>query len=327
MNEERIPHNDEIRQLLVEAGPPMELPADDLDAIRRAARREWKGQSVTPIFEGRSSRTFLAMAASLVLLLTAVWLYRSDLLPFGSATVATVELLRGDAGTDAQFGVGDEVAAGTELTTVGTAESTLRMALRMSSGHSVRLDADSTIHIASATRLELVHGAVYVDSGAQGAAAGLEIVTPMGTVREVGTQYEVRVNSALRVRVREGSVSLSHSGQTFSASRGEQLTVDRRGVDRSAVVVTGPDWTWVLDTAPSFDIEGSSLEAYLEWISRETGWQVRYDDASLESKASEIAYGSIENLTPEQSLSAVLPSYGLGHRLEDGTLVVMRSDS
>ncbi len=323
MNENHSHPNDEIRDLLVEAGPPVELPAADLERIRTAARREWLSQSGTPIFEGRSYRPLLAMAASLLLVVTAIWLYRSGRQPLATAAVATVELLRAEGATESRFGVGDQLAAGTEISTIG--DSPIRVALRMASGHSIRVDSDSRVRLASAQRLELERGAVYIDSGAEGASDGLEIGTPLGTVREIGTQYEVRLNGGMRVRVREGSVSVDHSGGTFSASRGEQLLVDSGGeVVRSPVTLTGPTWSWVLDTAPSPDIEGRSLGAYLDWIARETGWQIAYEEASLERYATETVYGSIEGMTPEESLRAVLSSSGLGYRLDGETLVIGR---
>lgn len=324
MNEKHDQEHDEIRDLLVDAGPPEELPDGDLEAIRRAARREWLEMSSTPIFEGRSSRALLAMAASLLLVLTAVWLYRSGGSPVAEPTVATIELLRGEGAAEAALGVGDGLVAGTELATPA-GESPVQLALRMTTGHSVRLDAGSKVRLASAVRLELERGAVYVDSGVEGASFGLEIVTPLGTVREVGTQFEVRLNGTMRVRVREGSVTLSHAGRTFSASHGEQLTMDSAGaVDRAALATTGPDWDWVLVAAPGLDIEGRTLGSYLQWISRETGWQVRYEDAELEAAANDILYGSIVGLTPADSLGAVLPSSGLGYRVEDGALVITR---
>lgn len=320
MNHDRRNSDDPIRALLVEAGPAPELPADDLDTIRRAARREWLGKSVTPIFEGPSYRKYLAMAASLMIVLAAFWFYRSGSSPFASAAVASVELLRAATGTQERFVVGDELAAGAELTTVPTE----RLALRMTSGHSVRLEANSRIRLASASRLELEYGAVYVDSGIDGVAHGLEVSTPLGTVREVGTQFEVRVDTTMRVRVREGSVALSHGSQTFAAGRGEQLTVDLVGaVERSTIAITGPDWAWVLETAPSLDVEGRPLRSYLDWISRETGWEVRFDDPSLEPYASETVYGTIDEMTPEKSLMAILPSARLGYRLEGDVLVIV----
>ncbi len=327
MNEKHDHERDEIRDLLVEAGPPAELPEADLAEIRKAARRRWAEMSSTPIFEGRSSRVLLAMAASLLVVLTAVWLYRSAGPPATATTVATVELIRADAEAEVGLAAGDALASGAELSTAGADGSPVQLALRMASGHSVRLDADSKIRLASAARLELEWGAVYVDSGAEGAAFGLEIGTPLGTtVREIGTQFEVRVNGTVRVRVREGSVTVSSSGRTFSAAPGEQLLVDARGgVDRSAVAIAGPDWAWVQETAPTLDVEGRTLEAYLRWISRETGWRVRYEGAELEATATEIVYGSIKGLTPEESLDAVLPSSGLDYRIENGTLVITRA--
>lgn len=324
MNEKHNPEHDEIRDLLVEAGPPPELPEDDLAAIRKAARREWLEMSATPIFEGRSRRTLLALAASLLVVITAVWLFRTEGRPQIAPGVATIELLRGEIET---LAAGDRLGPGTELSTPATTAPVTRLALRMGSGHSVRLDSDSRIVLASATRIELEHGAVYVDSGVAGSASGLEIGTRLGTVREIGTQFEVRVDGTIRVRVREGSVTLSRGGRTFSASRGEQLMVDHRGeVDRSAVPVTGAEWSWVLETAPLPDTEDRSLATYLDWASRETGWPVRYEDPELEAMSSETVYGSFEDLTPEQVLQATLASSGLGYRIEDGTLIVTRAE-
>ncbi len=320
---ERTYSDDDIRALLIEAGPAPELPVEDLETIRRAARREWLGKSVTPIFEGRSYRNVLALAASLLIVLGAVWYFRSSSSPLAGAPLATIELVRAEAGTRPRFAQGDELSRGNELTTVPTE----RLALRMASGHSVRLDTNSRVRFASASRLELEYGALYVDSGPNGASRGLEVSTPLGTVREIGTQYEVRVNGTMRVRVREGSISLSHGGGTESAARGEQLVVDLVGeVDRSIVPIAGPEWAWVLDVAPIPEVEEQSLGAYLDWLSRETGRPVRYAEPELEAFANETIYGDIRRLTAEQSLGVVLASRGLDHRIEDGVLVIFRTN-
>ena len=327
--------SDEIRDLLVEAGPPEPIPPADLAAIRNAARRAFaarsgspilEGQSVSPIVEGRSWRQpLMAIAATLILVLTAVWLFRTGGAPIATTTVATVELLRGDGASGLE--IGQEIAAGREIDTAS--ERPLKVALRMASGHSVRLDANSKVRFTGEAAIELERGTIYVDSGPLGATTGLEIATPHGTVREVGTQYEVRLSDnshgSMRVRVREGSIALSRAGEVFSASRGEELTVDQAGVvDRGAIA--DADWGWVIASAPPFDADGRTLEAYLAWFSRETGLEIDYSDPRLELDAATITLSSSarRDLTPEQTLGNYLPGAMLDYRIEDGRLVVSR---
>jgi ferric-dicitrate binding protein FerR (iron transport regulator) len=176
----------------------------------------------------------------------------------------------------------------------------------------------------------LEQGAVYVDSGPSAPAdTGLEIVTSFGVVREVGTQFEVRLDGeadTLHVRVREGSVSVRWDGESDAADRGETLTLRRDGsIVRGAVEPDGPEWAWVLAAAPSLDIEGRSLDSFLDWVARENGWQIRYADGALERSAGTIRlHGTIEGLRPDESLQAILEGSGLDHRTEDGVVLVFR---
>jgi hypothetical protein len=124
--------------------------------------------------------------------------------------------------------------------------------------------------------------------------------------------------------VREGEIRLERNGDAHSAAQGEELRLQRDGtVVAGRVEPFGAAWTWTSEVAPSFDIEGATLEAFLTWISRETGWQVRYADRELEASADKVELrGSIEGLTPGESVSVVLPASGLGYRVDDGTLLV-----
>ena len=65
---------------------------------------------------------------------------------------------------------------------------------------SLRLGADSEIELTDVQRVRLLRGTVYVDTGYAG-AGHLEVETPLGRVRHLGTQYELNhVSSALRIR-------------------------------------------------------------------------------------------------------------------------------
>jgi hypothetical protein len=135
----------------------------------------------------------------------------------------------------------------------------------------------------------------------------------------------VRFNgSALRVRVRDGLVQLSQSRESHDAHPGDELTLDGNGtIVRRTVPGYGADWAWVVALAHPFDLEGRSLRDFLDWITRENGWQLRFADAAVEEKArTTILHGSIKGLTPGEALAAVLPTSGVEHQLANGVLLI-----
>lgn len=217
---------------------------------------------------------------------------------------------------------GNELAAGSVIET-GTRG---RAALRLPTGHSVRLDRETRVVLASASELRVDRGAVYVDSGRPGEDRGtVALSTPFGVAREIGTQYEVRVTEhALRVRVREGEVELEYAEKTESVVAGSEVELDASGeLRREVIPVHGEEWSWVLEIAPPFEIEGRSLAEVLDWAARETGLQVLYEDAATDDETPGILLrGSSAGLTPLEILEAVLPTCGLHSRVEDGTLIV-----
>ena len=86
---------DEIRELLQQAGPRPEVPPEELKVIKSAARTEW--QRLVDTEQHRRRRTqfrgVLALAASLLLVLLVGWWWRADKGPARGDVVATVELI------------------------------------------------------------------------------------------------------------------------------------------------------------------------------------------------------------------------------------------
>jgi ferric-dicitrate binding protein FerR (iron transport regulator) len=219
--------------------------------------------------------------------------------------------------------VGESVSPGAELAN----EEEGRIAVRSEAGHSFRLDVATRVRIISPVAVALDRGRVYVDSGLQPdpAAASLEIHTPFGIVREVGTQFEVRLSDdALRIRVREGSVRMDGDRGTYDVEVGKELRLDDRGVPTwTDLPPYGPEWDWLSRIVPVFDLEGSSARDFLEWVSRERGWTLQFADARVGRSAAQIVLrGSIEGLTLDEALAAVLPTCHMTHRVENGILVI-----
>ena len=274
----------------------------------------------------------LALAASLIGAVLAGWLWmRRAPAPAGPpvALVARVEWLAGEVNLDSRLatGVGAELAAGTTVATA-PGEPPARVALRFASG-SVRLDAGTRVRLVSASRLELERGAVYVDSDpAAAGGGGLEVETALGLVREIGTQFEVRLEDrgagALEVRVREGRIEIEGARETHPVAAGERLRLSDDGsAERRPLAPDASEWGWVIAAAPTPEIEGMSLRAFLDWSCRETGRSLRFEDPSLESTAAGIVlHGTIEGLGHEEALGVVLAGAGLEHRVEAGSLVI-----
>ena len=338
---------EKIAGLLRLTGRRPDVPAERTRRVKEGVRARWRAEN------GRRARRralfsagVLSAAAALVVLV----LWGRGGFPPGSpdpVTVARVEAVSGSAtvqhdqpragtpGTrQAPAGLrpADEVRPGSTLRTGPDG----RVALRRSSGGSLRLDLDTHVEIVSESALVLLSGAVYLDSGrAAGRHEGapttpLEVRTPAGPVTEQGTQFEVRlIDAAVRVRVREGQVSLARPTGGLEVTSGRELQIDGGGsATHRDVPVYGEEWAWIAQITPMMEIEGRSLREFLSWITRERGLGLRLDGRDLETAASTIRLnGSIDGMTLDQALESVLPTCGMRHHIEGGLLVIEPLDS
>jgi ferric-dicitrate binding protein FerR (iron transport regulator) len=313
------------------AGRRPPVPPARATRMRGAVHAAWR-RKIEERDRGRRAWQIAWAAAALVVVALGVGLWRHG--PWtGTAVSAIASIESVDPGVrllsseraEGRFSFlrrGDELAAGSVIET-GTRG---RAALRLPSGHSVRLDRETRLVLASASELRVERGAVYVDSGRPGEDEGTVAVhTPFGVAHEIGTQYEVRVTEhTLRVRVREGAVDLEYSEKTETVVAGSEVELDVSGeLRREAIPVYGEEWSWVLEIAPPFEIEGRSLAEVLDWAARETGLRVLYSDAATDEEAPTILLrGSSAGLTPLEILEATLPTCDLCFRVEEGTLIV-----
>lgn len=327
MNEidtEQTMDEETARGLLAEAGRRAAVPAAELAALTAVARAAW--QDALAARRRRRVALWSAAAASLMLVAAAWWWRGQPTAPFEGPVVASLERFAGASAASgvSPLQVGAELRAGAELRTEDGFLS-LRMA-----GRSLRLGSDSQAALVAADRVALRRGTVYIDSGGAALGDGLAVETALGTVRETGTQFEVRLANGdqpvLRVRVREGSVALERAAASDTARAGEEISLRADGVaKRGRIAPDAADWTWAIAAAPEFAIEGARLGDFLDWFCRETARELRFADRELELAARQIVvHGDSAGMTPEQAAEVVLPSSGLHYELEPGTLRIER---
>lgn len=310
-----------IRRVLRLVGPRPEVPAEAMAAARAAAEDEWR-RTVRAHSRWKRARHPGVWLVAATALLAVGLVYRSG---FSPRDVATFEVVADSVSieprqTTGPVRPGEAVRAGARIDTDGG-----RSALALAGGVSLRLDAGTEVQLRSESVLELLRGAVYVDSAGE---SSVEVRTSLGVVRDIGTQFEVRLldggEGTLRVRVREGAVTLERDGEVHEARAGTELRLAPGGqVTRGTVAAYGDEWDWVLATAPAFQAEGRTLGEFLDWLCHEGGWTLRYADGDLaDLAASATLSGDTESLTPLQAAQVWLQASGLEHRFEDGTFVV-----
>ncbi|HEV8580973.1 MAG TPA: FecR family protein [Thermoanaerobaculia bacterium] len=308
---------DDLAPLLHLAGPRPRLPEADVGPIRAAVREAFRHQARRRVIRRRIGWTAAGLAAGL---LTALGLTLGR--PVAKSppqAIATFERRTGDVAVADSTGrpvASQSLFMGAVLTTRGG-----RAAVRLPAGASLRIDAGSSVRFDSRRRVTLQRGALYIDSGAAAPGAGIEVATLLGSIRDIGTQFEARLvageppspaASALRVRVREGKVLVEHGGEVQRAGAGGELVLRADGsLRRAEIPIYGPSWEWVQRAAPTPAIEGATLAEFLDWTSRETGLRWRLAEPQTGKPPGDIIlHGSIAGLTAEEALAVVLPSCG-----------------
>jgi hypothetical protein len=118
-----------------------------------------------------------------------------------------------------------------------------------------------------------------------------------------------------------------HAGGTkWTSGAGEatRLTADL-DPERHPIAAYGPEWSWVAELPRPFTLEGSSLRAFLDWVSRELGRRWQYEDQSMRARFDSIVQrGRIDGLTAAEALDIVLEANGLSFRKTEGRLIIVR---
>jgi ferric-dicitrate binding protein FerR (iron transport regulator) len=318
------PQTDKLAQLLAKAAPRIAPPAALEAEVRAAVHAEWL--HLTQARKVRQQRRWLSAAAVLLAVVGVGWLsfdMQDEVNSAPAQLIATVTQLQGnpvlnDIGLNTRDGIhgGDSLRTG--------AGGAVRVEL--ANGISVRIDRDTQLSWLDGDTLQLQQGAVYVDSNDN--AAPLTIRTAQGDVTHLGTRYLVESDEQrLRVAVREGKVAVQTgtTGLTVEALQQVQL-FEGGAVQRSDLHMNDDLWQWADTLAQPFALENRSVAEFLQWVSRETGYELSYASNEVQQAAVRtLLHGGQNNQAPLQALQTVLAATDFRVSIQDQQLLITQA--
>lgn len=317
--------HEDIAQLLEVAGARPPLPPERAERVRAAVVPAWLAAARR---KRRRLRLVSVLAASVAIAAAAVVLHWQT----EPATVDPVaRLLRTDGA------VVEVVSADGSRIPLATSGGVLpgqrvvstdgRAALQLADGGSIRIDVATDVTFVSAEQLQLERGALYLDS--EGNLSDVVVGTPLATVYEIGTRFEVRYGEdGLRIRVRDGAVRLDADEGSARGEAEEELWLRGDGrLERRSVRAFGPEWDWLAELTSPFQLDGQTLGSFLLWLERETGWTVQFADPSVRAELERtVIRGPERTRNPREALPRVLAACGLDYRLEKGMVTIFNSE-
>lgn len=315
---------DKLAELVAKAGPRTAPPAALEAEVRAAVHAEWL--HLTQARKVRQRHRWLSAAAVLLVAAGTGWLtlrMNTDATGPTAPLIATVTQWHGAAVlNDAALNVRSEIHGGDSLHT--QADGSLRVEL--SNGISVRIDRNTQLRWLDSDELQLQQGAVYVDSADN--AAALTIHTAQGDVTHLGTRYLIETDAQrLRVAVREGRVAIQTGTTEVTVDSLQQVQLTGEGsVQRSDLSMNDDLWQWADTLAQPFALENRSVAEFLQWVSRETGYELRYASSDIQQTATRtLLHGEQTTQTPLQALQTVLAATDFRVSVQDRHLLITQA--
>jgi len=315
-------------ELLGKASPRPPPPASDETMIREAVHAEW--QQVAGGHVRRRNITTFALAASVLLAVFATLnSLRQPVVDISDLQMATIEKQFGEVRVNSLPASSAQVAAieGGDLLETGDDSG---IALGWHDGGSLRLDENTIVVFEAENQIYLQQGRIYFDSESSPLSSqiantnvvDLQIRTEHGVIRHLGTQYMTSVDAdELVVSVRDGVVSIvgnvtarALAGQQFAiTSSGELAPGETNGVD---------DWEWIEKSTPAVNLDGRLVSEALDWVSRESGRQIRYASDEAKSLAQDATLAGNYDMEPTLAMKLFIQTVDLNAEIDDEVIVV-----
>jgi ferric-dicitrate binding protein FerR (iron transport regulator) len=320
------------------AGERPEIPLSVESRVYHQVQQEWKRTTVEPSAEnvyeevhktwrrdalrGTILRWLLPAGVAASALFAVLMVSQPE--PTVAQVAGTISRVVGTGSIRSEFPEGSSVRAG-ELISTGPGEG---VSLLLARNESLRIDENTELRVDAADQFTLLGGRVYADTGQFiYRDGGLKIASEFGLVTDVGTQFSVAMtDNTLDVAVREGRVDVQNDSDQYAARMGERLTVVKGGTATIAELDTHDDyWNWITGLTPAYDMTNKSLLDFLKWAARETGRDLQFesDESRMFAMRTDV-HGSVEGLTPEEALEAILATTSVRYKIADDKIVIAK---
>lgn len=283
----------DLEALLGGATPRPEPPAQVRARVLAAAEQEW--------LRHRRRRWYLPLALAAALLVAVA----AGLLTTRAPPAVRVQIANG-AGLMVD---GRREPVGTELLMRPDAELRADAATRLvvAGATELRLREDTRLRWLEPADIELLQGAVYVDTGGRG---HMRVTTPHGVVSDIGTRFMVTLDGGtMEVAMREGITSVAALGGTYRATTagttGDVVVVGASRVESRTEPLDADRWEWVHALHPGY--RQREVLALLQAIADDLGLRLEFASPAVEANVLPLRISDdLTGLGPEQALEMVL---------------------
>ena len=297
-----------IAEILQKVSPRNKPSAEMTAGIKANVKDAWQ-QEVSRHAATQRRNRWVAVAASVCIAVGAGFLLNTEPTQTSpgllAQVVGTIEYRADDRSQWAPANLATKFTPNTEIRSYSGSFA----ALSLANGMTLRLDESSLVRLDSDAQVYLTQGGIYAESDKTLIDQSLTINTEFGSARDIGTEFEVRVNpDHWRVQVREGLVNINDQQFIATAKAGERLVIAKdQTIEREPLSPSDSSWQWTHQVHQPFAIEGASLSAYLAWWSDETGRRIIFkNDEDQLAAGRTILHGSMKDLSVADSLLVVL---------------------
>lgn len=214
--------------------------------------------------------------------------------------------------------------------TIETGSDTLISVLWHTSG-SLRVGASSELDLVGEERVDLRRGNLYFDSKMHDltSSSKIEVETPLGVIRNVGTQFVVQVaNSDLIIGVREGEVKFRGGPHDFTIYQGQSAHIDSSyGIEILPLDGSSKFWGWPAEVAPKFHADGKILLDVIYWIGRETGRKIEFESNAARRLAASHELRGMGDIEHTQAIPILTAATNLYFEVSDRVILVKQNGS
>ncbi len=314
----------DIEKILDQAGPRIKPDQSIRDEVYKEVHAMWLATHKPPFYQ----RHAIKIAASLFLfisLFSFTLLYQGEQPIYNIAKSIEIQgqiQISQDNETWEYLNKNKTINPGDYIKT----KRNNRLLVNLFNGNQFRVDENTHLLVASNNHLSLLAGRIYVDSESSAGHHQLTIETPLARVNHIGTQYSVAfVADELSVGVRDGLVLIKGDDLVESeVAKGRNLLLKSNGeVAYSNITSYDPMWYWTQKITNGFSIQDKTLSDYLDWVSSETGYPIKWESETVRRKADSIKLsGSINGLLPVDSLDVILPTTRFNYSLDEDQIYI-----